>query len=403
MSDLTDMFDPNLKNPSSSDLCSEIDEIMKHEDDDPLSSTPIDLDLDSLSDLLEPPRSASSSFSQQLNFNGLSLSFNNNSTTSSQNVNSFPQFYRSNTSQPPPYVSTDFGPYDVKRFRSASMNDGPSLYPPQSFVPFPFKTSTPVNPPPAYEQPSQSSSTTNLNWMFTDGPRPVSTSFSEVENHHQQQRQRLFRNTPSVFSQQTLYSINQSNKCLSLVDNIKDDPTSPMGTVEQQNDADLWSDIEQNSSDLIAEHDNTSDDETTTSIDYSKVSERSSSPPRFWKYNVQSKGPKTKRMLYLKERDPHLHREFSDPVYQIKLTQTNGGQALNKLRKGDGNDVTPNPTKLYQLGKQIRDLLKNTSSLYHGIYHAEHQTTQPNDSVEVKKEKNKLASKFVLLFISKRQ
>ena len=38
------------------------------------------------------------------------------------------------------------------------------------------------------------------------------------------------------------------------------------------------------------------------------------------------KGPKTKRMLYLKERDPHLHREFSDPVYQIK---THSNQRAN--------------------------------------------------------------------------
>jgi len=98
-------------------------------------------------------------------------------------------------------------------------------------------------------------------------------------------------------------------------------------------------------------------------------------------------------MLYLKERDPHLHREFSDPVYQIKLTQTHG-HTFNKLRKGDGNDVTPNPKKLYELGKQIRDLLKNSSSVYQGIYNVEHHTN-PNDSVEAKKEKNKLASKFV--------
>jgi hypothetical protein len=99
-------------------------------------------------------------------------------------------------------------------------------------------------------------------------------------------------------------------------------------------------------------------------------------------------------MLYLKERDPHLYREFSDPVYQIKLTQTNG-QTLSKLRKGDGNDVTPNPLKLYQLGKQIRDLLKNTSSLYQGIYHHVEHASNTNDSIEAKKEKNKLASKYV--------
>ena len=103
----------------------------------------------------------------------------------------------------------------------------------------------------------------------------------------------------------------------------------------------------------------------------------------------------------MKERDPHLFREFSDPVYQIKLTQTKG-QTLTKLRKGDGNDVTPNPVKLYQLGKQIRDLSSltgktnaNTTSVYHGIYHVEQQFNS-NDTAEVKKEKNKIASRYVL-------
>ena len=184
---------------------------------------------------------------------------------------------------------------------------------------------------------------------------------------------------------------------------LSDDPTSPTGTIERRSEADRWSDIDQTSSDLLHDNDYTSEatdaeddeEELNTSGDYPKIGRSNSSPPRFWKYNVQSKGPKTKRMLYLKERDPHLHREFSDPVYQIKLSQTNG-QTCNKLRKGDGNDVTPNPMKLYQLGKQIRDILNNTSSLYQGIYNVGHQqssTSTANDTVEAKKEKNKLASK----------
>jgi hypothetical protein len=168
--------------------------------------------------------------------------------------------------------------------------------------------------------------------------------------------------------------------------------------MEQQSEPDLWSDIEQNSSDHIQDNDNTSDDddddETTMSTNFTKASGIHSSSSLFWQYNVQSKGPKTKRILYLKERDPHLYREFSDPVYQIKLTQTKG-QTFNKLRKGDGNDVTPNPMKLYQLGKQIRDLSNNSSSVYHGIYHVDHHTNN-NDSAEVKKEKNKIASRFEL-------
>ena len=146
-----------------------------------------------------------------------------------------------------------------------------------------------------------------------------------------------------------------------------------------------------------------SDDETTTISTGFKPTAKamafnSNVASPFWQYNVQAKGPKTKRILYLKERDPHLFREFSDPVYQIKLTQTRG-QTLTKLRKGDGNDVTPNPMKLYQLGKQIRDLSalvnkpnSSTPSVYHGIYHFDHQTNN-NDSAEVKKEKNKIASR----------
>lgn len=174
----------------------------------------------------------------------------------------------------------------------------------------------------------------------------------------------------------------------------------------------MWSDIDQNSSDLVQDNDNddddvSSDDETTTTVSQGFQADHTTmksdqfhvnGPSPFWQYNVQAKGPKTKRILYLKERDPHLYREFSDPVYQIKLTQTRG-QTLTKLRKGDGNDVTPNPMKLYQLGKQIHDLSgfvnktsTTASSLYHGIYHVEPQSNS-NDSADVKKEKNKIASR----------
>ena len=123
-------------------------------------------------------------------------------------------------------------------------------------------------------------------------------------------------------------------------------------------------------------------------------------PKYIWRTNfVIYKGPKTKRTLYLKERDPHLHREFSDPVYQIKLNQTKG-QTFNKLRKGDGNDVTPNPIKLYQLGKQIQDLSNNSSSAGYEINYMDQPTTTTtnnnnNETSEVKKEKNKIASRFV--------
>ncbi|CAF0783842.1 unnamed protein product [Didymodactylos carnosus] len=339
---------------------------------------------------------------------------------------------------------------------------------------------------------SNESNVTNNNNKWPYSPRPVSNSFSEVQ---QQQSTNLsssyggFSSTPSFmksFNQRTstlkspirhhsrsliskttnitelnfqqtnctLYSLNNSsttnttnNPLFSTVNNneqkqhsslsstfiskgqddIKDDPSSPTGTVDLHSESDLWSDMENdhfrdeeaddndaenfiNSNELFPKY-------MTQSNEVDTNSTATTNPPPvetsngnqsslFWQYNVQAKGPKTKRVLYLKERDPHLYREFSDPVYQIKLTQTKG-HTLNKLRKGDGNDVTPNPMKLYQLGKQIQDLsssgtIPSTSGLpcLNGIFLLDHNiidtsaiTAQANDSLEVKKEKNKIASR----------
>jgi hypothetical protein len=171
---MTDWTDPTS---STNDFCDEIDEIMKHEHEDvmllndSLSGTPLDLDLDSISDLLENPASTSttSSFTQPLNITDLPSTFTiNNSqsnttttsaysslgispkfTTLSINTNPFQQFIQSTNLHLPPYVqqqqnqqkdnsilgrsypfelqSNTNGQSDVKRFRSASMNDGPSL------------------------------------------------------------------------------------------------------------------------------------------------------------------------------------------------------------------------------------------------------------------------------------
>jgi hypothetical protein len=44
----------------------------------------------------------------------------------------------------------------------------------------------------------------------------------------------------------------------------------------------------------------------------------------FWQYNIQSKGPKTKKVLTLRNKDPHLHRDFFDPVYQLQTINSRG-------------------------------------------------------------------------------
>lgn len=139
----------------------------------------------------------------------------------------------------------------------------------------------------------------------------------------------------------------------------------------------------------------------------------------FWQYNIQSKGPKTKKVLTLRNKDPHLHRDFFDPVFQLQSLNARGGTAVNKLRKGDGNDVTPNADKLYNLGNQIRDFIQksyqmnsacfsplppsiSTSSLNQlgttpnnttGLLSSSVDTAMPKEKVNLKREKNKIASR----------
>jgi len=97
-----------------------------------------------------------------------------------------------------------------------------------------------------------------------------------------------------------------------------------------------------------------------------------------------------------------------------------GGTAVNKLRKGDGNDVTPNAEKLYNLGNQIRDFIQksyqmnsacfsppppsiSSSSLNQlgntpissslGMLGTSVDTAVPKERVNLKREKNKIASR----------
>lgn len=130
------------------------------------------------------------------------------------------------------------------------------------------------------------------------------------------------------------------------------------------------------------------------------------------------------KVLTLRNKDPHLHRDFFDPVFQLQSLNARGGTAVNKLRKGDGNDVTPNPVKLYNLGNQIRDFIQksfqmnnacfsppppsvSSSSLNQlastpvgslgsnavGFLSSSVDTAVPKEKVNLKREKNKIASR----------
>ncbi|KAL5021902.1 hypothetical protein ScPMuIL_001057 [Solemya velum] len=107
----------------------------------------------------------------------------------------------------------------------------------------------------------------------------------------------------------------------------------------------------------------------------------------FWQYNVQSKGPKGTRLHFsLGSDDPHVSQSFEDPVFDqnvMGVTIRHGGKA----RKGDGNDILPNPSKLHQLGLQLKRLNRQISEF---VPLVELPVPERNKS---KKEKNKLASR----------
>ncbi|ERL84823.1 hypothetical protein D910_02247, partial [Dendroctonus ponderosae] len=85
----------------------------------------------------------------------------------------------------------------------------------------------------------------------------------------------------------------------------------------------------------------------------------------FWQYNIQSKGPKGQRLVMKsKMEDPHVLNEITDPVFSpdcsVRGIKHSGKLAIirhsGKARKGDGNDLTPNPRKLFNIGKELDKL-----------------------------------------------
>lgn len=75
--------------------------------------------------------------------------------------------------------------------------------------------------------------------------------------------------------------------------------------------------------------------------------------------------------------DPHKPIVFSDPVFD--KTQKNTTLAYANARVGEGNDITPKPKKLLQLGKDIQNINEKMAAL-------------GNSSVD-KREKMKLSSR----------
>lgn len=108
----------------------------------------------------------------------------------------------------------------------------------------------------------------------------------------------------------------------------------------------------------------------------------------FWQYNVQAKGPKGQRLvLKTKLEDPHILNEVTDPVFSPSCS-VRGIKHSGKARKGDGNDLTPNPRKLHLIGRELDKLGKVINDM------APVSELPFNVRPKTRKEKNKLASRY---------
>ncbi len=84
--------------------------------------------------------------------------------------------------------------------------------------------------------------------------------------------------------------------------------------------------------------------------------------------------------------DPHVLNEFEDPVFDPGLNDS-GYRHSGKARRGDGNDITPNPWKLFQIGNELQKLNKKINSMVPS-------QDQPSGlRSRTRREKNKFASR----------
>ncbi|KAJ3665333.1 hypothetical protein Zmor_000833 [Zophobas morio] len=107
----------------------------------------------------------------------------------------------------------------------------------------------------------------------------------------------------------------------------------------------------------------------------------------FWQYNVQAKGPKGQRLVMkCKMEDPHVLNEITDPVFSPDCS-VRGIKHSGKARKGDGNDLTPNARKLFNIGKELDKLGRIINDM------TPVSELPFNVRPKSRKEKNKLASR----------
>lgn len=87
-----------------------------------------------------------------------------------------------------------------------------------------------------------------------------------------------------------------------------------------------------------------------------------------------------------KMEDPHVLNEITDPVFSPDCS-VRGIKHSGKARKGDGNDLTPNARKLYNIGRELDKLGRIINDM------TPVSELPFNVRPKTRKEKNKLASR----------
>ncbi|XP_013385006.1 CREB3 regulatory factor isoform X2 [Lingula anatina] len=177
---------------------------------------------------------------------------------------------------------------------------------------------------------------------------------------------------------------------------VKEEPLDGDENPENYSLVEKSEDEEMTSDDESDDNDGYSTDDGPTSVSSPQIHEHSAysylnQPKRnsyFWQYNVQSKGPKGQRLCVpLDESDPHVLNDFEDPVFDPGQRAVFGIRHGGKARKGDGNDVVPNPRKLYQIGNELDRLNKHIGDM------TPVSELPVNVRSKSRREKNKLASR----------
>ncbi|CAL4066876.1 unnamed protein product [Meganyctiphanes norvegica] len=134
-------------------------------------------------------------------------------------------------------------------------------------------------------------------------------------------------------------------------------------------------------------YDSDSDNDSNISEDPGSLSGSMKKERFFWQYNVQAKGPKGQKVtIQHNQKDPYSLPQVMDPVFS-PMCSLQGIKHSGKARRGDGNDLTPNPRKLVSIGRELEKLNKVINDM------TPVSELPFNIRPKSRKEKNKLASR----------